>query len=111
MVKISNGKSELLVPSGAFKMIYKGLGFKIVGEKNGTDSEDADDGAENKNEENSGSVSDDDFIEQLVEKPIGEWSKEEVKKFAELKGIDISETKKVTEAKNLIRSFLELNEA
>lgn len=109
MVKISDGKQELLVPTGAFNMIYKGLGFSIVGEKKSVPQEDEDDGAHENVQGDS--VSDDEFVEQLMEKPISEWSKEEVKKFAEIKGIDISETKRVTEAKNLIRDFLENSEA
>ena len=53
-------------------------------------------------------VNDDEkFLEDIVEKPVSQWSKNEVKRFATLKGVDLSGTKNVGEAKELIKMFLE----
>ena len=49
------------------------------------------------------------LIDEIIEKPISQWNKEEIKKFAALKDIDISGTKNATEAKELIKQFLEEN--
>ena len=45
-------------------------------------------------------------MDEVQEKPISQWNKEEVKRFAALKNIDISGTKNAGEAKNIIKEFL-----
>ena len=67
------------------------------------DGENVDDEVE---EEDELLTEDEKFCENLLEKPIGSWNKIEVKKFAEIKGIDISGTKNPAEAKNVIKEFL-----
>lgn len=98
MVRITNGFIDVEVTKGAYESLFKGMGYTIVD-----------------NQEASGELSDDTavsvtadekFALELIEKPIGEWNKTEVKKFAEIKNIDISGTKSVGEAKEIIKSFL-----
>lgn len=99
MVRITNGFVEVEVTSGAYENIFKGMGYTIVeGAKEAS-------GAIN-NEANVNTSEDDKFVSELSEKPISEWSKNEVKKFAEIKGIDISKTRSVGEAKEIIKNFM-----
>jgi hypothetical protein len=50
---------------------------------------------------------DGDDFEELLEKPISQWNKMEVKDFAAAKGIDIHGTKNANEAKEIIKKYLE----
>lgn len=101
MVKITNGTDTFTVTRGAFDGIYSRQGYKIVDEK-----ETKKDVEPPKAPEKS---DDDKFIEDMIEKPISQWSKDEVKRFAALKDIDITGTKNANEAKELIKEFLEEN--
>lgn len=117
MVKISNGEVTQIVSRGAFDTQYKRLGFQIVG-----DNETAE--VKKVVEENKPEVKvpdDDDFdadaadddtedgddFEELLEKPISQWNKTEVKDFAAAKGIDIHGTKNANEAKEIIKKYLD----
>lgn len=101
MVKITNGKDVFEVTRGAFDGIYSRQGYILVDENKSVEQETPD--APEKTD-------DEKFIDEIIEKPVSQWSKDEVKKFAVLKGIDISGTKNVGEAKELINRFLEDNE-
>ena len=101
MVKITNGKDVFEVTRGAFDGIYSRQGYILVDENKSVEQEIPD--APEKTD-------DEKFIDEIIEKPVSQWSKDEVKKFAVLKGIDISGTKNVGEAKELINRFLEDNE-
>ena len=95
MVKITNGTNVFEVTRGAFDGIYSHQGYKIIDE----------DKVETNAQEGSGEpekTEDEKFIDEIIEKPISQWNKEEIKKFAALKDIDISGTKNATEAKELI---------
>lgn len=98
MVKITNGAVVFEVTNGAFETIYKRQGFTRVAEP----TPEVANAAANVPSE------DDQFVADLLEKPIAQWTKGEVKRFAELKGIDITGTKNVGEAKNLIKEALEI---
>ena len=94
MVKITDGKNIFEVTRGAFDGIYSRQGYTIMDEGKATKKE-------------APKKSDDDlFLEEIVEKPISQWSKDEVKRFAALKELDISGTKNATEAKEIIKDFL-----
>lgn len=99
MVKITNGVNVFEVTRGAFDGIYSSQGYTLfenikVG-NNGTETP-------KKSE-------DEKFLEEIIEKPISQWSKDEIKRFAALKEIDISGTKNATEAKEIIKNFIEEN--
>lgn len=101
MVTIKNGDNIHVVTEGAYKEIFSRLGYEIVSDKEEVSIEtpiDVDD--------NAMSEEDMEFILGVEEKPISQWSKTEVKKYAELKHIDITGTKNVNEAKAIIKEFL-----
>ena len=101
MVKITNGTDVFTVTRGAFDGIYSRQGYTIVGK------EEAENSKGNEGEVNPSKTEDEIFLEEIVEKPISQWNKEETKRFATLRGIDISGTKNVSEAKELIKEFLD----
>lgn len=96
MVKITNGIVTVEVTSGAFDSVYSKQGFHrvvdvapIVG---ATERE---------------LTADEKWLAEIAEKPLSQWSKDEVKRFATLKELDITGTKNVSEAKALIKAVLE----
>lgn len=99
MVKITNGVNVFEVTGGAFDGIYSRQGYKLVDEKVEAKVPKAHTASE-KSE-------DDIFVEEILEKPISQWNKEEVKHFAAIKKIDISGTKNANEAKEIIKSFID----
>lgn len=119
MVKISNGEVTQIVSRGAFETQYKRLGFQIIGDNKTTEvKKETKKAAKEKKPEVQ--VPDDDFdadvaddtedgddFEELLEKPISQWNKTEVKDFAAAKGIDIHGTKNANEAKEIIKKYLD----
>lgn len=122
-VNISNGNVSCRVSKGAFDNYYKSIGYSIVDEgssynkpieetnyQNDVDVEDTSEVEDVESveevdvvdEENENDV----FVEEIMEKPISQWSNEELKKFATIKGIDTSSAKKVSEARNIIKEYL-----
>lgn len=103
MVKLSNGLSTIVVPSGAVAM-YERTGFRVVKDSDvESANESVIDTAEAEEKES-------EFITNLLEKPISKWSKEEVKRFANEKGININGTKSVNDAKDRIRDYINSKE-
>lgn len=102
MVRITNGFIVANVTSGAYNNLFKGMGYKIIGENYASDSVNDDDVEACECIDDN---SDEKFVLDVVEKPIGEWNKEELKKFARIKRIDISGMKP-SEAKNAIAAFI-----
>ena len=121
MVKISNGDVTQIVSRGAFETQYKKLGFQIVGDNQAIEAKkEVKKVAEEKKSEAqvpyddvfvADAVDDDtedgDDFEELLEKPISQWNKTEVKDFAAAKGIDIHGTKNANEAKEIIKRYLD----
>ena len=100
MVKITNGKDVFEVTEGAFEGIFIHQGFKKV---------------DGKKEEPKIILDEveipvvdaaDEFDELENEKPVSQWTKAEVKEFARANGIDLSGTKNVNEAKEIIKQFI-----
>ena len=96
MVKITNGVNVFEVTEGAFNCIYSKQGYTLFNDKDFTKEE--------VKEEN---TEEDAFVVELLEKPISQWSKEEIKKFAAIKNIDITGTKNAQQAKEIIKVYLE----
>lgn len=96
MVKITNGVNVFEVTRGAFDGIYSRQGYTVVDEAT---KRKAADWVPEKTE-------DELFLDEILEKPISQWNKEEVKRFAALNDIDIAGTKNANEAKNVIKEFL-----
>lgn len=99
MVKITNGVNVFEVTKGAFDGIYSRQGYKLVGENKEAEAPAAPAAPEK--------TEDEIFVEEILEKPISQWNKEEVKRFAAIKEIDISGTKNANEAKEIIKSFID----
>lgn len=99
MVKITNGVNVFEVTRGAFDGIYSRQGYKLVDEKAEAKAPEVPAAPEK--------FEDDIFVEEILEKPISQWNKEEVKRFAAIKEIDISGTKNANEAKEIIKSFID----
>lgn len=96
MVKITNGVNIFEVTRGAFDGIYSRQGYTVVDEAVKRKAADC---VPEKTE-------DELFLDEILEKPISQWNKEEVKRFAALNDIDIAGTKNANEAKNVIKEFL-----
>lgn len=89
MIICTNGIETFSVTEGAFDSFFKDQGFVKVEIKNTkVDEEDS-------------------VFDDVVEKPISEWTKQEVKDFAAKNEIDISGTKNVNQAKEIIKRYLE----
>lgn len=97
MVKITNGVNVFEVTRGAFDGIYSRQGYRLVDEKAKAPKVPT---APEKSE-------DEIFVEEILEKPISQWNKDEVKRFAAIKEVDISGTKNANEAKEIIKSFID----
>lgn len=98
MVDITNKVDTYSVTKGAYEDIFKRQGFKPVKEEK-----------EDKKEtvEETKKTDEELYIEELMEKPISQWNKEEVKTYASLKNIDISNTKNIGEARNIIKQSID----
>ena len=99
MIKITNGVNVFEVTRGAFDGIYSRQGYRLIDEKTEAKTPKAPK-APKKTE-------DEIFVEEILEKPISQWNKGEVKRFAAIKEIDISGTKNANEAKKIIKSFID----
>ena len=101
MVKITNGVNVFEVTRGAFDGIYSRQGYTIMNEKAAKSTKTP------KVPKIPEKTEDEIFVEEILEKPISQWNKEEVKRFATIKEIDISGTKNANEAKGIIKSFID----
>lgn len=98
MIDITNLVNTYSVTKGAYEDIFKRQGFKLV-EKKKEDKKETVEETKKTNEEA--------YIEELMEKPISQWNKEEVKTYASLKNVDISNTKNIGEARNIIKQSID----
>lgn len=101
MVKITNGSVVYEVTNGAYEGIYKHQGFYPVENKVEAVAEQV--AASTEPDKDPNLV----FVEELLEKPISQWNKNEVKEFARIKEIDLTGTKNVNEAKALIQQHIQ----
>ena len=123
MVKITNFVNTFEVTQGAYDDIFKKQGFELVEEaprkkKKATKKhikeaveeveEDEWEEAEEATEKDYKSE-EEKYVEKLMEKPISQWNKEEVKAYASVKGLDISKTQNIGEARNIIKQSIDEN--
>lgn len=104
MKKITNGINVFEVTSGAYESIYRHQGYQVIGEEKEQDF-----APEESSEEDKKSA-DEIFVEELQKKPISQWNKDEVKRYAAAKGIDLAGTKNVNDAKEVIKNVLNAGE-
>lgn len=104
MVKITNGINVYEVTTGAYEDMYKRQGYQIIGENKeqdfGTESFEVDK-----------KTADEMFVEELQEKPISQWNKDEVKRYAAINDINLAGTKNVNEAKEVIKDAMKKAES
>lgn len=98
MVDITNKVDTYSVTRGAYEDIFKRQGFKPVKEEKEDEKETV---------EETKKTDEEAYIEELMEKPISQWNKEEVKTYASLKNVDISNTKNIGEARNIIKQSID----
>lgn len=131
MVTITNGEKTFRVTAGAVP-VYKSMGFHTVTDEEleemkqaeqehyddagesadkdtGSESDAGDTGSEEEEEDTETGMSKEEaaFIEELLEKPLTQWSNDEVKEFVKIKGIDTSGAQKVSQVRGIIKSYLE----
>lgn len=121
MVTITNGIDTFRVTAGAVKL-YESMGFHITSDSEvqamhksdmtyghpsdvhssvakrssadtGSDEEEVDEDAL--------------FIEEILEKPLSQWTNDEVKEFVRIKDIDTSGAQKVSQVRGIIKNYLE----
>lgn len=99
MVIITNGVITTEVPAGAYKCIFAKQGYYPV------KVDDAECAEVNKvmDEADANAA----FVADIREKPLSQWTKDEVIKYADAVGIDITGTKGPNEAKQIIRKHMQ----
>ena len=96
MVKITDGKKVITVTNGAYKTIYKKIGW-VVADNDQIDSDEFEDGMKNSNIENEYESSDNDQnrsdndTRNLNEKPLNEMSTDELFEYGLQIGADVNE--------------------
>ena len=72
------------------------------------ESEDAEEEEDDTNNETEEDENDDEaFVEDILEKPLSQWSKNELQKFVTIKEIDITGATKTSEVRAIVKEFLE----
>lgn len=125
MVDITNGKASLTVTKGAFEGIYKHQGYILVHDyatdttikpaKVNTNSDNnyiaKTEIPYSDNQEPPAEVEESTEksfeMAELLEVPIGQWSKEQLKEFAEANDISIDGASTVREVRNIIKDFID----
>lgn len=121
-VKITNGNAEFEVTKAAFENAFKQQGFRII---DGVapiihnrfedkfdvnlDMEAEVSGVKYSEPEMSveAELSEDDlFVQQMLEKPISEWTKGELKRVAKIKDIDLSNADSTSKARQIVSKAL-----
>ena len=101
MIKITNGKEVAYVTNASFENDFKNQGFYKVNNMEANEQAKAHlhDPEKTQDEKN---------VEEILAKPISSWNKGELKLVARVKNIDTSGAANVSEAKEIIKEFLEL---
>lgn len=123
MIEITNGNDTYTVTRGAYETVYKGMGFYPVGQEpvvrsTGGDTPDVDEAAQKRVEVAdveavdafAGSVEaeepeeseDEKWCKSIRQKPISQWNKQELKRYATLNGIDVSGARTVNDVRSKI---------
>ena len=121
-VKITNGTAEFEVTKAAFKNVFEQQGFRII---DGVapvihnrfedkfdvnlDMEANSDKIENFEYGKAVEVELDEnelYVQQMLEKPISEWTKGELKRVAKIKDIDLSNVDSTSKARQIVSKAL-----
>lgn len=117
-VKITNGNAEFEVSKAAFENAFKQQGFRIVDgvapvihnrfeDKFDVNLDMEADVSEVEHFESEmpveAELSEDDlFVQGMLERPISEWTKGELKRVAKIKGIDLSNADSTSKARQIV---------
>lgn len=121
MIEITNGEVTSKVPYTAYELQYKKLGFRPVSDSGVEEKKDVTPVEEEHEEEDANVVvtnvaeedadEEDDvdaaFVEDILEKPLSQWTTDELKEFVRIKDIDTSGAKKTSEVRSIVKAFLE----
>lgn len=121
-VKITNGTAEFEVTKAAFNNVFEQQGFRIIdgvapvihnrfedkfdvnldmeAEASGAKYSEPEMAAEAESSE------DDLFVQEMLEKPISEWTKGELKRVAKIKDIDLSNADSTSKARQIVSKAL-----
>lgn len=123
MIEITNGNDKYTVTRGAYETVYKGMGFYPVGQEpvvqsTGGDTSDVDEVVPERVEdadveavdapagpleaEESEEPEDEKWCKSIRQKPISQWNKQELKRYATLNGIDVSGARTVNDVRSKI---------
>ena len=102
MIVITNGINEFEVSRGAYESIFQKQGYSIVVD---TETEVVENNKDAAAAEPAKQVDKD--AEALMEKPISQWTKNEVKSFIDKKRIDVSGITSFNEVKDRVRKYIE----
>lgn len=94
MIEVTNGMTTHVITKGAL-MIYRPMGFSEVKH----------DAVAHEDEPADAPQTDEEFVEEVEGIPLAQWSTLQVKRYAQVYGIDISGTKSKDEALDMIRAF------
>ena len=102
MVKITNGINVFEVPSGAAKA-YEASGYHIVSGHDNVDKVIIEDEVV---EDVVNDANDDDrFVEEIMEKPVSQWNGEEIRRYASIKGIDLTGVRTTKQARSAVIAY------
>ena len=102
MVKITNGINVFEVPSGAAKA-YEASGYHIVSGHDNVDKVIIEDEVAEDVED---ATNDDDrFVEEIMEKPVSQWNGEEIRRYASIKGIDLTGVRTTKQARSAVIAY------
>lgn len=102
MIIITNGINEFEVSRGAYESIFQKQGYSIIVDAEAEAVEDNNDAEATEHAEHV-----DKDAEALMEKPISQWTKNEVKSFIDKKRIDVSGITSFNEVKDRVRKYIE----
>lgn len=123
MIEITNGNDMYTVTRGAYETVYKGMGFYPVGQEpvvqsTGGDASDVDEAVPERVEdvdveavnapagpveaEESKESEDEKWCKSIRQKPISQWNKQELKRYATLNDIDVSGARTVNDVRSKI---------
>lgn len=101
MVKITNGINVFDVPSGAAKA-YEASGYHVITDSEADkviiEDEVVEDVADDAND-------DDRFVEEIMEKPVSQWNGEEIRRYASIKGIDLTGVRTTKQARSAVIAY------
>lgn len=107
MIKITDGANIYEVSRGAYEGIYRLQGFSILEDGVVITADNTEEQSQTElHQEQQSEEQNVAKMQELLEKPIANWNKLEVKEFCEMNSIDISFTKNPGEAKEIIKAFL-----